>query len=79
MADDHRFVDAANSAIDGKTACIDAWRSFFAAFPDYGNTFESVVVTEDQRAAAPQMARMRLFRALCSSSARPRCSRAGGM
>jgi ketosteroid isomerase-like protein len=42
MADDHRFVDAAGAAVDGKAACVDAWRGFFGSFPDYRNTFEVV-------------------------------------
>jgi SAM-dependent methyltransferase/ketosteroid isomerase-like protein len=42
MAEDHRFIDSAGSAIDGKSACLDAWRGFFEAFPDYRNVFDSV-------------------------------------
>jgi SAM-dependent methyltransferase len=42
MAEDHRFIDSANSTIDGKSACLDAWRGFFDAFPDYRNIFDSV-------------------------------------
>ena len=40
MTDGHRFVDSAGATIDGKVACLDAWRGFFAAFPDYRNIFE---------------------------------------
>jgi len=40
MTDAHRFVDSTGDTIDGKDACIDAWRGFFAAFPDYRNDFE---------------------------------------
>jgi ketosteroid isomerase-like protein len=40
MTDAHRFVDSAGATIVGKLACIDAWRGFFAAFPDYRNLFE---------------------------------------
>ena len=40
MTDAHRFVDSAGTTIDGKLACVDAWRGFFAAFPDYRNVFE---------------------------------------
>jgi ketosteroid isomerase-like protein len=46
MTDDHRFVDSAGDVVDGKDACIEAWRGFFAAFPDYRNTFESLDATE---------------------------------
>jgi ketosteroid isomerase-like protein len=43
MAEDHRFVDAEGHVVDGKAACVEAWRGFFRAFPDYRNTFESVI------------------------------------
>jgi ketosteroid isomerase-like protein len=42
MTEDHRFVDAAGSEVHGRAACADAWRGFFAAFPDYRNVFERV-------------------------------------
>jgi uncharacterized protein (TIGR02246 family) len=42
MSDDHRFVDAAGGCVDGKAACTDAWRGFFAAYPDYRNHFADV-------------------------------------
>jgi ketosteroid isomerase-like protein len=42
MTDDHRFVDPAGAVVEGKTACLDAWRGFFASFPDYRNVFEQV-------------------------------------
>jgi hypothetical protein len=35
-------VDSAGATIDGKVACLDAWRGFFAAFPDYRNVFEEL-------------------------------------
>ena len=44
MADDYRFVDSAGLTITGKAACVEAWRAFFAAFPDYRNHFESLAV-----------------------------------
>lgn len=47
MADDHRFVDSAGGSVVGRAACVDAWRSFFAAFPDYRNVFESFERTGD--------------------------------
>ena len=40
MTDAHRFVDTVGATVDGKDACLDAWRGFFAAFPDYRNVFE---------------------------------------
>jgi uncharacterized protein YndB with AHSA1/START domain/ketosteroid isomerase-like protein len=44
MSEDHRFVDSADSVVEGKEACVEAWRSFFTTFPDYRNHFESVLV-----------------------------------
>lgn len=43
MSDDHVFVDTAGGRTEGKPACVEAWRGFFAAFPGYLNTFETVV------------------------------------
>jgi ketosteroid isomerase-like protein len=40
MTEAHRFVDSAGATIDGRVACVDAWRGFFAAFPDYRNVFD---------------------------------------
>ena len=42
MTDDHQFVDSVGATVDGKAACVEAWRGFFAAFPDYRNVFEDV-------------------------------------
>ena len=42
MTDDHRFVDSEGATVDGKAACTEAWRGFFAAFPDYRNVFTEV-------------------------------------
>jgi ketosteroid isomerase-like protein len=42
MTDDHRFIDSAGAVVAGKQACAEAWRGFFAAFPDYRNVFTSV-------------------------------------
>jgi uncharacterized protein (TIGR02246 family) len=47
MTDDHRFVDSAGSAIEGRDACTGAWREFFASFPDYRNRFDAVHVDGD--------------------------------
>src|SRR6266702_2196979 len=43
MTGDHVFIDSANNTISGKERCVEAWRGFFAAFPDYRNHFEHVV------------------------------------
>ena len=40
MTEAHRFVDSAGATVDGRVACLDAWRGFFVAFPDYRNVFE---------------------------------------
>ena len=42
MADDHRFIDTAGNTFTGKPACLEAWRGFFASFPDYRNVFDNV-------------------------------------
>jgi ketosteroid isomerase-like protein len=47
MTDTHRFVDAAGAAVDGKAACVEAWRGFFATFPDYRNVFAELTPTGD--------------------------------
>jgi ketosteroid isomerase-like protein len=44
MTEDHVFVDTAASAISGKARSLEAWRGSFAAFPDYRNVFERVLV-----------------------------------
>jgi ketosteroid isomerase-like protein len=47
MTDDHRFVDSSGAVVEGKAACLDAWRGFFDAYPDYENRFEEVVERAD--------------------------------
>jgi ketosteroid isomerase-like protein len=42
MTDDHRFIDPAGAIVEGRAACAEAWRGFFAAFPDYRNEFASM-------------------------------------
>lgn len=42
MTDDHCFIDSAGTRVQGKRACVEAWRGFFAAFPDYRNEFEQL-------------------------------------
>jgi len=44
MHEQHRFVDSAGGSVDGKAACIEAWRGFFDAFPDYRNVFDEIEV-----------------------------------
>jgi ketosteroid isomerase-like protein len=47
MTDDHVFIDAANSRVSGKQACLRAWRGFFSAFPDYRNDLAQFAVDHD--------------------------------
>ena len=46
MTDDHTFIDTAGHAIRGKSACLEVWRGFFKAFPDYRNVFDRLVVED---------------------------------
>ena len=47
MTDDHTFVDPAGHTITHRSACAEAWRGFFDAFPDYRNVFGSVTADGD--------------------------------
>ncbi|NUP24921.1 MAG: nuclear transport factor 2 family protein [Streptomyces sp.] len=47
MSDEHTFVDSEGGVVRGKPACLEAWRGFFAAFPDYRNTFDDLIVRGD--------------------------------
>jgi ketosteroid isomerase-like protein len=42
MTESHRFIDSAGATVEGRNACVDAWRGFFASFPDYRNIFDDV-------------------------------------
>jgi endonuclease VIII len=44
MADNHNSVDTSGRTVAGKAACVEAWRAFFDAFPDYCNHVESLTV-----------------------------------
>lgn len=48
MSEDHRFIDSGGNCVAGKTACVDAWRRFFAAFPDYANQVDEIVESADR-------------------------------
>ena len=39
MSEDHCFIDSAGASLAGREPCLDAWKQFFAAFPDYRNVF----------------------------------------
>jgi ketosteroid isomerase-like protein len=47
MTERHRFVDAGGAIVDGKDACVAAWRGFFDAFPDYRNDFDRLEEIDD--------------------------------
>jgi ketosteroid isomerase-like protein len=42
MCDAHVMTDKAGQKLEGKAACLDAWRSFFAMFPDYHHEIKHV-------------------------------------
>ncbi|MFJ3925162.1 nuclear transport factor 2 family protein [Streptomyces sp. NPDC090022] len=52
MSQDHTFVDTAGTVVAGKEACVEAWRGFFAAFPDYRNVLTTVTAHHDVVVAA---------------------------
>lgn len=52
MTDDHVLIDTAGHRVEGKAACIEAWRSFFEAFPDYHNVFDRLVQRADDISVA---------------------------
>jgi len=43
MTEDHVFIDSVGGRVDGRQRCLDAWRGFFGAYPDYRNEFTSMV------------------------------------
>lgn len=49
MSPNHRFVDSAGGAVEGRTESAAAWESFFESFPDYRNVFERVAVISSGR------------------------------
>ena len=46
MTNTHRFIDSAGTTVDGRSACLEAWRGFFDAFPDYRNVFDEAAEIE---------------------------------
>jgi ketosteroid isomerase-like protein len=52
MSEDHTFIDTAGTEVIGKTACLEAWRGFFEAFPEYRNVFEAVSTKGNEIAIA---------------------------
>ena len=47
MTESHRFIDSAGATVDGRSACVRAWRGFFDSFPDYRNVFAEVAEVGD--------------------------------
>jgi hypothetical protein len=43
MTDGHTFIDADDNVFSGKDEVLDAWRGFFAAFPDYRNDWSKLI------------------------------------
>ena len=71
MTDDHVFIDSAGGRTEGRAACVEAWPSFFAAFPDYRNHFDRiealddvVVVSGRSECSTPELAGPALWRAV---------------
>jgi len=42
MTEDHTLITGTEYPVEGKEACLSAWRQFFELLPDYRNVFESV-------------------------------------
>jgi ketosteroid isomerase-like protein len=42
MTESHRFIDSAGTIVEGRDACVEAWRGFFDSFPDYRNIFDDI-------------------------------------
>jgi len=42
MTDDHAFIDREGNVRQSKQVMVQAWREFFAMFPDYKNTFNRI-------------------------------------
>jgi ketosteroid isomerase-like protein len=47
MTEDHTFIDNSGEITKGKDVMKEGWRRFFEKYPDYKNTFTSVVVQEN--------------------------------
>ena len=50
LADDHRLVDAAGTAVEGAPAVADAWTAFFRLVPGYRIAVDRVLVDGDEAA-----------------------------
>lgn len=47
MTEDHTSIDNSGEITEGKDVMKEGWRQFFKKYPDYRNTFTSVVVQEN--------------------------------
>ena len=47
MSKDHIFIDAQENRIYGKKNSLSAWKIFFELFPDYRNTFRTIIITDN--------------------------------
>jgi ketosteroid isomerase-like protein len=47
MTESHRFVDSGGATVDGRDACVEAWRGFFDSFPDYRNVFDDIAEADE--------------------------------
>lgn len=47
MTRDHAFVDSAGAVLEGREAVREAWRRYFALFPDYAVEVEQVLSGDD--------------------------------
>jgi ketosteroid isomerase-like protein len=48
MTEDHVFIDAAGTRIEGREQAQAAWQRFFEAFADYENVFGSIACDGDR-------------------------------
>jgi len=48
MTEDHTFIDREENVLTSKEKMIEAWKSFFKAFPDYKNTFNKIESKNNQ-------------------------------
>jgi len=47
MSEDHIFIDTQENQIYGKKNSLSAWKNFFELFPDYKNTFRTIIITDN--------------------------------
>lgn len=47
MTDNHKFIDTDGNSVQGKVAMGEAWRRYYALFPDYALSIDQAIVRED--------------------------------